>query len=545
MKKVRERFNVFDRVGVIDKTAFYAPGAVGKSRRLTPEGYMVCEGVAIARTGEQRYHKSELPLDANGAGEIIVTRLADEVFSDKTMSSFEGKPVTLEHPNEFVTPGSWKKHSVGTVHNVRRGSGIEDDTLVGDLIITDGEAIAFVNRKHPELSCGYDAEYEQTDVGRATQYNIIGNHVALLDGRGRAGSRCAIKDSVWDQFNPTEKRDATGRWSGGGGGTSLRSAAAHAASAAAQTSGDEEAHWHALGLHLEAATAAHAAGNQKSFAVHTAKSKEHMAAYRALQRKSKPSRPSSAAKSRIYKPLGDRSIMKSKFADKFIRVMQAFNARDAETLDKELADDDTGGNDGGTTDSAMDKRIQDALAWVDEQRQAVKDAEEEQEAADCAMKKKAAEDAVAAKAATDSAAALEAARTRNVGVLGTSDAAQVSKHIFARAEILSPGIAVPTGDSAQAKDALPALMLKAVQTAYATDDGKAVIEPFLLGEKIDAVTLDNVAGVFTGAAELMRERNNKAGANVKLTVKDFGKAVTTASLNETNRKFWASRSGGV
>jgi uncharacterized protein len=438
---MNDRLMVFDRVGITDRNAFYAPGAIGKSRRLTPEGFMVCEGVAIARIGEQRYHQSELPLDADGSGEITVTRPAEEVFSAKTIASFEGKSVTLEHPNEFITPESWKQHTVGTVQNVRQGTGIEDDVLVADLLITDGEAIAYVNRKHPELSCGYDAEYEQTEMGHAIQRNIIGNHVALVD-RGRAGPRCAIRDNLTEDF---------------------------------------------------------------------------------------------------FMP------KKSRFADKFVRIMQAFQAKDAVALDRELATD--AAHDDGEGDDTMDKNIKDALDWIADQRKAqmdaaAKDAKEkkDKEEEDCEMEKKKAKDAQAAK---DSAAALEAARVRDVGLLNTSDAAQVFKHIFARAEILSPGIAVPTGDSAAAKDALPALMLKAVQAAYTTDAGKAVIEPFLLGEKIDAVTVDNVAGIFTGAAELMRERNNRNGSNTKLTVKDFGKTPpTAASLNETNRKFWASRSGG-
>jgi uncharacterized protein len=446
-----ERLIVMDRVSVFDRTNFYAPGEIGKTRRLTPEGFMVCEGVAIARTGEQRYHKSELPLDPDTAGEITVNRPPEEVFSANTIASFEGKPVTVEHPNEFVTPGSWKTHAVGTVQNVRQGKGIEDDMLIADLLITDGEAIAYVNRKRPELSCGYDAEYEQTMLGHAIQRNIIGNHVALVD-RGRAGSRCAIRDS-----------DATEEF------------------------------------------------------------------FRRL---------SSAAKSRIHLPLGD-FFMKSRFADKFIRVMQAFHQKDADALDRELATD-IRTRDDDEEEGTMDRRIKDALDWIDEQRKAVKDAAEakkKKDEEDCDAKKKS-EDAQKAK---DTAAALEAAKVRDVGVIGTGDAAQVFKHVYARAEILCPGIAVPTGDSAAQKDALPALMLKAVRSAYETEAGKAVIEPFLLGEKIDAVTVDNVSGVFTGAAELMRKRNNDDSRNAKLTVKDFGKPTTTQALAERNREFWNKR----
>jgi len=178
---------------VLDRSTIHAPGELGKSRRLTPEGFLLCEGVAIARTGTQVYHKSELPLDAGPDGNITVVRTPEEVFSPTAMASFEGKPVTMDHPDEFVNPKNWKKVEVGTVHNVRRGEGIEDDYLIADLLIKDADAIEHVNRRKPEISCGYSSEYDQTVPGRAKQTDIVGNHVALVD-RGRAGSRCAIRD---------------------------------------------------------------------------------------------------------------------------------------------------------------------------------------------------------------------------------------------------------------------------------------------------------------------------------------------------------------
>jgi hypothetical protein len=550
------KFQVIDRVSVIDRTNFYAPGEIGKTRRLTPEGFMVCEGVAIARTGEQRYHKSELPLDADGAGEITVTRQEDEVFSEKTMASFEGKPVTVEHPNEFVTPESWKTHAVGTVQNVRRGTGIEDGMLLADLLITDGEAIAYVNRRRPELSCGYDAEYEQTAPGQATQHNIIGNHVALVD-RGRAGSRCAIRDSEttdWEKLMrdakrdvSSEPRDQSGKWALAEKKANALSRTAKAASQSAKTEGD---HREAMRHHQAAATAHDVAAQahyeqsaketsvigksihkEKGFAHEMKRSGHHdqIAKHRKAAKGAKDSRSST----------GDTS-MKSRFADKFIRVMQAFSAKDAVALDRELATEDHSTEDSDTT---IDARIQDALEWIDAQRAAAKDAEEAaaKKEEDCDMEeKKKAKDAQAAK---DSAAALEAARAaRDVGVLNTTDASQVFKHVMARAEILFPGIQVPTGDSATAKDAIPQLMLRTVKAAYATDTGKAVIDPFLLGEAIEAVTVDNVSGVFTGAAELMRQRNNQAGSNTKLSVKDFGsKTITPKTLEQMNRDFWDKR----
>jgi hypothetical protein len=183
------------RSSVEDRSAFHAPTQLGKSQHETPEGYLLCKDVCIARIGEQQYHKSELALDADGSGNITVMRVPEEVFDATALASFEGKSVTVEHPNEFVNPSNVRRLEVGTVHNVHRGDGIEDDMVVADLLIKDPAAIAYAKKMKPEVSCGYDCEYDQKEPGHAIQRMIRGNHVALVD-RGRAGPRCAIKDHM-------------------------------------------------------------------------------------------------------------------------------------------------------------------------------------------------------------------------------------------------------------------------------------------------------------------------------------------------------------
>ncbi len=83
---------------------------------------------------------------------------------------------------------------------------IEDDILLADLLITDKAAIESVRAGLREVSCGYDADYEQIEPGRGRQRNIIGNHVALVE-KGRCGSRCAIGDKDM----PTQAKKKT-RW---------------------------------------------------------------------------------------------------------------------------------------------------------------------------------------------------------------------------------------------------------------------------------------------------------------------------------------------
>jgi len=182
---------------------FYTTESLGETRSLTPEGFLLCQNVPLARTGTLLYLPEEL-IDSSGEpilepgpdGIVAIQRTPEEVFSPTAISSFAGKPVTVEHPEEVVDPKNWKTHSVGVVLNPRRGDGrrFDDQYLYGDLLIQDAETIADVlKNKKKEVSAGYDASYKQLGPGRGAQFNIIGNHVALVD-RGRCGPRCAIGD---------------------------------------------------------------------------------------------------------------------------------------------------------------------------------------------------------------------------------------------------------------------------------------------------------------------------------------------------------------
>lgn len=192
---------------------------LGPKQSLTPEGYLLCEAVPIARTGSQLYAGHELPhLEAGLDGLITVVREESEVFSAATMASFEGKPFTVGHA--FVDPESWGALAKGHTQNVRRGDGADSDLLVADLLITDAGTIGLVREETDEkgrpvpgqivlreISCGYDADYEQDTPGVAFQRNIIGNHVALVE-RGRAGPRCSIQDEELSPMTP-QKTGAT------------------------------------------------------------------------------------------------------------------------------------------------------------------------------------------------------------------------------------------------------------------------------------------------------------------------------------------------
>jgi len=173
---------------------FYTVAKLGPKRSLTPEGFLLCEDVPLARLGMMVYGPDEAPIEPGPEGIVKIFREAEDVFTDATIGSAQGKPVTNNHPDDDVTPETWKQLAIGVMLNVRRGLGIEDDLLLGDLLITDAEGIYEIQENGKvEISLGYDADYEETGPGMGKQKNIIINHGALV-GSGRCGSRCSIAD---------------------------------------------------------------------------------------------------------------------------------------------------------------------------------------------------------------------------------------------------------------------------------------------------------------------------------------------------------------
>ena len=169
------------------------------SRHMTDEGYLVAPG-NMARTGVQEYRAYELGLDADGMDPMKVIRLhrpPEEVFDGASMASFEGKPITIEHPPVAVTSDNWSELAKGDVRDVGRSG----DLMTGTLVIRSKDAIEAVQDGKVQLSNGYTFELDMTSGttadGRAydgIQRNIRGNHVALVDA-ARCGSACRIADS--------------------------------------------------------------------------------------------------------------------------------------------------------------------------------------------------------------------------------------------------------------------------------------------------------------------------------------------------------------
>jgi hypothetical protein len=176
---------------------FLTTEQLGPQQSLTPEGFLCIRSVPLARCGPQLYSDQEIPLQGDASGRIVVDRLPADVFDPQTIASLQGKPVTLDHPDDDVSPENYSDLAVGHVLNPRRGTGVLDNLLLGDLIVTDPQAIKAIRSKQlREVSVGYRANYVETGVGRGRQQNIVCNHVALV-ADGRCGPACRIGDRAF------------------------------------------------------------------------------------------------------------------------------------------------------------------------------------------------------------------------------------------------------------------------------------------------------------------------------------------------------------
>lgn len=168
------------------------------SHKKNHNGFLEVDGY-LARIGIQKYL-----ID----GEIKeVHRKPNEVFSQKSLQSFENAVITDNHPHEAVTPLNFKKYAKGWVRDVRR----EGKYIKGRLIIVDKDLQDKIENGKVELSAGYEADTVVNDSGELEQKNIVANHVAVVD-KGRCSddgvSKCALKtDSILDDSDKLMIKD--------------------------------------------------------------------------------------------------------------------------------------------------------------------------------------------------------------------------------------------------------------------------------------------------------------------------------------------------
>lgn len=441
---------------------WYVTEKIGETRYKTPEGFLVCEGVPIARTGVMTYGPGEVPVDPGPDSIIRIERAEADVFDPKTIASFAGKPVTDDHPDEDVNPGNWAALAKGEVHNPRRGEGIWSDCLVADLFIKDAKAIEAVLGGKVEVSCGYDADYEQTEPGRGRQHNIIGNHVALVEN-GRCGPRCSIGDKAMSKRKSFADR--------------IR---------AAFKARDEE--FEAL---LKEGDVMDEESTEGGTHVHV-----HLNGAEQKGEQTVKDEPDPAA-----------DPNEARFAK--IEQSLAVIAEAVAALQKgEKGEVKTGDED---PDEGKDPKAEKTEKTEDED-------------------------------------VLEEGDTKEGKTVDSAALQEEFSDTVARAEMLVPGIRLPTFDAKpgakKVRDNLCAMRRKAMTLALENDRSAGFVQPFARdANAVTAMTCDAARAAFVGASELARSANNAFIGHEKAT-KDASKVQVSsiADINKANADFWAKRS---
>lgn len=185
----------------------YDTAPINKIEQDATTGFVHVNNVPIARVGVFPY------LKADGSIEMEA-KLPAELLADTTVDSANNKPVTDDHPEEFVNQSNAKKYMKGfTASNAH----VDNDTLRVDMTITDAGLIDEINKGKQELSIGFETEIVpqkgeyKGSVYDSVQKNIQINHVAVVE-RGRAGhSVRLVGDSaeMVDDFKKGKHMDVT------------------------------------------------------------------------------------------------------------------------------------------------------------------------------------------------------------------------------------------------------------------------------------------------------------------------------------------------
>lgn len=436
---------------------FYAT-KISENMQETPEGYLLCIGVPIARTGDMEYGRDETPLEVGPNGRVIINRSEEEVFRTETIASFNGKPFTIKHPEDFVDPDNWKNLAKGHIQNVRRGEGEFSDSLIADILITDAFAISLVKSGLRGLSCGYEAEYTQTGEGKGIQTNIIGNHLALVE-EGRAGLAYAINDEK-GVFRMSKKL-----------GDKIKSIFAKAVDEAVK---DAET-------------------------------------------------PPSEGKPAVMDDLKKMCDAMNEMGKKINDMVSSMSQQKDEDKDKGAKDEDK------EKEGKEKSKDEPDFAALEERLKAL----------EAAVSKILEAESAEAEAMNDEDKAKD--EEEEVEVDDEEEESEdegMTADTKSRAEILAPGL------KASAKD----VKRQALKTAYATKDGKRIIDQFTAGKAPIFDTEEKADTLFVAASELLKVTRANDLAKTKSPTNDFqsmvfdeGNFMTPEKMNELNQKFYANK----
>lgn len=475
-----------------DQMHFYTTEKISGRRSRTPEGYLLIEGVPLARTGMMIYGPDELGLPPGPDGLVYIERDADEVFRPETIASANGKDLVNDHPSEDVSPENWRELSHGTLMNPRRGSGVEDDFLIGDILVKSKEGIELIESGKVELSMGYDSGYVMTGPGRGRQKNIIYNHVALVD-KGRCGPRCSIGDRMYMQEKNEMSGSSRRTADRGRSGTAIRRVLDRLLKVA--KIGDEEMLEETLG---DAEKELEEQRTEPRFEIHN---HNHPAGDEDMTEKEKEDKKTEDA---IRKAVGDA----------LTPVLDA--------LDKRLGD--------------IEKRIGDKRGKDDGEEKEEERSEEVDKAKDEMILGN---------------LELEAPPGTNDRARKARDSAYLAdsfQETVALAEILVPGVGVPTFDAKappiKTYDAMCQFRRKVIDLAYNTPEGRDIVD-LVGGARYKTMDCGALRSVFLAAGAMRRTRNNDTGRGVHTPARSGGAVggppMTLRQINEANKKHYASK----
>ena len=113
-------------------------------------------------------------------GSVQLQWVPFETLTDSEhLDALKGMVLTLLHPNESVSPESYKTHTVGSVLSITPNK--VSQQLDCELAINDIEAIeAVVKGRITDLSCGYQVNKELIKDNKWKQVKRIPNHLSLV-----------------------------------------------------------------------------------------------------------------------------------------------------------------------------------------------------------------------------------------------------------------------------------------------------------------------------------------------------------------------------
>jgi len=153
----------------------------------TKEGYLT-GSATVTRCGVLPY----MDVKGNTRHEL---RHEDDVFKTDSLLTMLMKPVTNDHPNNFVDSETAKKHQVGFTGERYDRLG---DAVVVSMTITDKATIDLIEKGKNQVSMGYSAKLvPENGIYKGLKYDfrqtdIEYNHISIV-GAGRAGDSIRIR----------------------------------------------------------------------------------------------------------------------------------------------------------------------------------------------------------------------------------------------------------------------------------------------------------------------------------------------------------------